>query len=81
MSAGSPTGGTKLTVEVCRRLSKPYLVMDLGDEPDATAVVDWLKATAASVLNVAGPRASGAPGVHGKAAAFLRVVLSAMRAC
>jgi hypothetical protein len=56
-------------------MGKPHLALDLCGKPDA-AVADWLKANAITVLNVAGPRESGAPGAHGKAAAFLRVVIA-----
>jgi hypothetical protein len=47
-------------------------VVDLAGASDAAAVVDWLKAGKVAVLNIAGPRESGAPGIHDKAVAFLR---------
>ncbi len=76
LSAGAPTGGTKLIVEVCRRLGKPHLVVDLRGEADAGAAAEWIGGGGISTLNVTGPRASGAPGGHGKAGAFLFAVVA-----
>jgi hypothetical protein len=76
LTVGEPIGGTVLTVEVCQRLRQSHLIVDLADEPDPAAVADWLQAGRVSVLNVAGPRESGAPGVHDDTLAFLRDVLS-----
>jgi hypothetical protein len=60
------------------RLGKPHQVVDLSGEPDAGAVANWIKTTSITTMNVAGPRAGGAPGVHGKAAAFLRAAFAMM---
>jgi hypothetical protein len=78
---GKPTGGTRLTVQVCRRLGKPHLVIDLADEKNlATAisrVQEWLAANVAGgCLNVAGPRASKHPEVYEQARTFLRDALA-----
>ena len=77
---GKPTGGTLLTMEVCRGTRKPYLVIDLAHGGNRTASVqaarEWIAANlAGGVLNVAGPRASEHPAVYERARAFLRVVL------
>jgi hypothetical protein len=77
---GEPGGGTRLTVDVCRVIGKPHLVIDLADEKDQAAAVraarDWIAANLpGGVLNVAGPRASEHPAVHEQARAFLREVL------
>jgi Circularly permutated YpsA SLOG family len=77
---GAPTGGTLLTVDVCRDLGKLHLVIDLADEGAQAAAVraarDWIAAELpGGVLNVAGPRASEDAALYGRARAFLRAVL------
>ena len=61
---GAPTGGTKRTVEFCRRLRKPFLVIDAAATPVDEAVrqvLEFAKGRGVQRLNVAGPRASGEP--------------------
>jgi hypothetical protein len=70
---GAPAGGTQLTVDAARHLGRPHLVADL--DVGADAVRAWLAQTGARVLNVAGPRESGAPGIGAAAKAFLLAVL------
>jgi hypothetical protein len=65
-----------LTVELCRRLGKPHLVVDLDATPDSAMTENWLRDYYVKVLNVAGPRESSNPGIHEKAVAFLRGVFS-----
>lgn len=72
---GRLQGGTALTQELTQRLGRPVLAVDLSTDPDPAAVSDWIRTQAISVLNVAGPRESGAPGVHAEASRFLRRVL------
>lgn len=60
---GSMTGGTRLTAELARRLGKPLLARDLLAPIDVPAIADWLVANHVRVLNCAGPRESGAPGI------------------
>jgi hypothetical protein len=77
---GEPTGGTLLTVVVCRSTDKPCLVIDLADEGNLAASVqrarEWIADTVAgAVLNVAGPRASETPAAYERARMFLRAVL------
>ncbi|SDX29863.1 putative molybdenum carrier protein [Thiocapsa roseopersicina] len=60
---GPMTGGTRLTVELARRLGKPLLARDLAEPIDVQAIVDWLVANRVHILNCAGPRESGAPGI------------------
>lgn len=74
---GAVTGGTRLTVEACAALGRPCLQVDgahlspgrIGEQ--AAAFVD---AGAIQVLNVAGPRESGAPGARD----FARLVVAAL---
>jgi hypothetical protein len=39
-------------------------------------VAEWVEQAAVRVLNVAGPRESGMPGIYADALAFLRAVLA-----
>jgi hypothetical protein len=68
-------GGTALTLRLARRYQRPVLTVDLDDGAEPEAVKDWLDRTAIRVLNVAGPRESGSPGIHEAARRFLRNVL------
>lgn len=65
-----PTGGTRLTIELCRRHRKPCRVVKL----DGGAVVGikvLLEELRPRVLNVAGPRESTEPGIYAAARAAL----------
>jgi hypothetical protein len=72
---GGLSGGTLRTAEVAERLSRHCLRVDLGRSPDPAPVVDWLQGQRVAVLNVAGPRESGAPGIGTEAEDFLLAVL------
>ena len=76
LTEGEPSGGTAQTVEVARRLGKPYLVLDLTQEPDARAARRWVREHQVTRLNVAGPRESKSPGIYERASRVLRVLLS-----
>lgn len=70
--APSPvTGGTALAVRHARALGRPVLVVDPFATDAAARVTGF---AAGAVVNVAGPRESGAPGVY---AASLRVLTEA----
>lgn len=66
-SYGPLTGGSALTESLAIRHDRPCLVIDLELVPGAEAVAaieTWLQRYAVSVLNVAGPRASGEPRIY-----------------
>jgi hypothetical protein len=79
LTMGPLSGGSLFTQETAARLDKPHLVVDLGaldTDRAATVVWTWLAGLPHPVrLNVAGPRASEAPGVYGRARALLDRVL------
>lgn len=71
------SGGTKLTRKFAVNLSKPHLWADpAGDlAQEARRVADWVEAEKVSVLNVAGPRESGEPGIQGQAEEFIAALI------
>jgi hypothetical protein len=64
---GKPTGGTALTIEFCHKEGKPYLLIDaerLSIQAATERIGNFVSQHRLSVLNVAGPRASGVPGAY-----------------
>jgi len=73
---GEPTGGTAYTIESALNLEKPVWIVDLKTDSEIQPVIDWLDRNIIFVLNVAGPRESGAPGIYEKAKDFLGRILT-----
>jgi hypothetical protein len=73
VTRGTPTGGSALTADLARRQGKPLLHLDLDAAGPAAAgrLRGWLADTGAEVLNVAGPRESGCPGIAAAVRALL----------
>ena len=72
-----PTGGTQLTLKYCIDAKRPYLLIDVRElsvERAARRLAKFIGDNAIGVLNVAGPRAGGAPTAY----AYVR---QAMRLC
>ncbi len=68
LAFGPVTGGSKLTVDLCRTLGKPCLAIDADlVTPGEAAVLMavFILRHRIATLNVAGPRASGQPGIYG----------------
>jgi hypothetical protein len=64
---GDLHGGTELTMLACIRRERPYRLVDgaeIGAARAAEIALAFVAKHAASILNVAGPRASHAPGAH-----------------
>ena len=72
---GPLAGGTALTLALAKRQRKPFLLVNELRPLPAAAVRDWLDHNHIAVLNVAGPRASSAPGIFEWARDYLRDVL------
>ncbi len=70
---GSESPGTNYTHQVAIEVGKPVLRIALADKNrlETERVRQWVSSIKPSVLNVAGPRESEAPGVYSKAFAFL----------
>jgi hypothetical protein len=73
-----PTGGTALTIRICKDIPKPYMVYQLDDE-DPTAVLKWLKSYNVDVLNIAGPRELKSCPVYDQTRKFLIGLFKLMR--
>ena len=75
------TGGTMLTLRTAEPLSRPHHVACLDAANAMDEATSWLRSfqpvDRPFVLNVAGPRESGAPGIQERATAFLCQLLSA----
>ena len=72
---GTLTGGTKKTVDFAEEFGKPYLLVNFDQTAGrevVTAIVKWLARHKPQVLNVAGPRESGAPGIYAKVYSVLK---------
>jgi hypothetical protein len=68
-SDGALTGGTQKTIELVQEFQKPYLHVNFKSASvhDAIAeIAEWLNVIHPKVLNVAGPRESGSPGIYPK---------------
>lgn len=75
---GDPEGGTALTVDEARQRDKPLLQVNLKKPPDIEQIMVWIEANDIHVLNVAGPRASEAPGVYEQARHVITRLLQRM---
>lgn len=73
VEAGKKIGpGTKLTIEMGKQFRKPVLVYFIGRvEQEPSQIEGWIKARGISVLNIAGSRESGNPGIQEKTRALL----------
>ena len=71
--------GTRFTAIVAKRLRKPCLVLRVFDDPDPRAIAAFVDSLGSRpiVLNVAGPRESGCPGIYAAAKHLLRIALRA----
>lgn len=72
---GELSGGSALTARLAARMGRPMLTVDLSQSPDPAAARGWVEAHRVRVLNVAGPREAGCPGIADQARAFLRRLL------
>jgi hypothetical protein len=66
-------GGTALTAKEATRRNKPLLQVKINDA-GALDILTWADRHNVQVLNVAGPRASEAPGIYAAARALLKRV-------
>lgn len=74
------SAGTALTIKLAQKHKKPCLVTDPFKENNQEKVRVWLKVNRIRILNVAGPRESEVPGIHGRAFEFLKELFMALKA-
>lgn len=74
LNTGALSGGTAYTAAIARENDKPLLVIPLDESSRPGDVIEWIVQDNVRVLNVAGPREQGHPGIHDLAAGFLRKV-------
>jgi hypothetical protein len=82
MTFGPASGGTARTIDCCKELGRPHLIIDASVLPLEEAVRDaqrFIRDEGVGRLNVAGPRASGEPRAHGYAYRLVRELLQAQR--
>jgi Circularly permutated YpsA SLOG family len=79
---GMVTGGTKKTLEFAKEYKKQYLHVNLKAislEDAVEEITEWLNIIKPQVLNVAGPRESGTPGIYSKVYEVLKHALRKVR--
>lgn len=69
---GRATGGTALTIRLCKELGKKLMIVNLNYS-SLEDVREWLKGI--EVLNIAGPRESKNPGIYERASKYLGELL------
>ena len=80
VAPSQPVGGTRATLSHARRIGKPVMVVDPSDpigEAQLDGILEWLVAHRIRVLNVAGPRESGSPGIYDSARDLIARLLAA----
>ncbi len=58
------TGGSAYTVELAQQYDRPCLVLDLSAHPARETILEWVAQHHIHILNVAGSRESGSPGIY-----------------
>ena len=79
------TGGTRRTVEFCKKHNRPYWVEDLNalrESDRGLEVLYWMETLGGPiVLNVAGPRESKCKGVQASTRSFVAKLIDDERRC
>lgn len=77
-SRGKLTGGSALTRKMAKKHQKPWVHIDLEkvQETEASKIISgWIDNHDIHILNVAGPRASKDPGIHGIVSKILESIV------
>jgi hypothetical protein len=77
INKGELTGGTKATHINAVENGKPFLIVQLEENPDPEIAAEWIRANRIEVLNIAGPRESKAD-IYSDARDYLRNVFEIM---
>lgn len=73
---GTPIGGTLFTIEMAKKHHKPYLIIDVSNNPNTAEITDWLIKNNIRILNVAGPRASQTENIYDAAHNLLQQLIT-----
>ncbi len=65
--------GTLLTINEVSSQNKPYLLINLKNDPEENSIIffEWIRFNNVSILNIAGPRESNSPGIYKNSYDFL----------
>ena len=69
-------GGTELTHRMTKRHKRPCLLVNLQENVDIESIRNWLHHESIEILNIAGPRASSAPGIESETEELMVKVLN-----
>lgn len=72
LNVGELSDGTRYTLDCALKHGKPYLVVQLDNNPGTVMVIRWLEGHSIRILNIAGPRESKHPRAYDMAYMFLR---------
>jgi len=67
--------GTSLTAEICRKMKKPLLIVDLEESDEISYISGWIETSHICTLNIAGPREKSSPGIYKSAVELLEILL------
>jgi hypothetical protein len=70
------SGGTALTQRFAEKYCRPNLLCDLDSLLNIEEVIQWLNQNRIHILNIAGPRESGVPGIYQRAFTYLTELFS-----
>lgn len=68
------TPGARTTLGACRRLGRPFLIVEPGESIRPSDVAAWIREHRVEVVNVAGNRESNASGIGARVERFLMAV-------
>ena len=71
-------GGSRYTRQCALLQKRPFLVASLDDEQAIASVRLWIEEHSIETLNIAGPRASSAPGIYADTRRFLEALLEVL---
>lgn len=71
--------GTFLTAQLCKKLNKPLMQIDLCREHTVNQVIEWMERHTIKVLNVAGPREKSSPGIYDLVYTFCRDLFTELK--
>lgn len=71
--------GTLLTIRYAETVKKPYILISLEGGDQIEKILRWIDENNISVLNIAGPRESSAPGIYNNAREFFHALYAELK--